>query len=94
VGVNAFELDEEKPIPLQRTDGSPERKQVDRLRALHARRDPAKWQAALKAVEDTARSTGNLMPVIVEAVEVNATVGEISDAMRRVYGEYHERVVI
>jgi methylmalonyl-CoA mutase N-terminal domain/subunit len=55
---------------------------------------PAKWQAALQAVEDTARGTGNLMPVIVEAVEVNATVGEISDAMRRVYGEYHERVVI
>jgi methylmalonyl-CoA mutase N-terminal domain/subunit len=94
VGVNAFELDEEKPIPLQRIDESLERKQVERLRALRARRDPAKWQAALKAVEDTARGTGNLMPVIVEAVEVNATVGEISDAMRRVYGEYHERVVI
>jgi len=94
VGVNAFELDEEKPIPLQRIDESLERKQVERLRALRARRDPAKWQAALQAVEDTARGTGNLMPVIVEAVEVNATVGEISDAMRRVYGEYHERVVI
>jgi methylmalonyl-CoA mutase N-terminal domain/subunit len=93
VGVNAFELDEEKTIPLQRIDESLERKQVDRLRALRARRDPAKWQAALKAVEKTA-SAGNLMPVIVEAVEVNATVGEISDAMRRVYGEYHERVVI
>ena len=94
VGVNAFELDEEKPIPLQHIDESLERKQVERLRALRARRDPAKWRAALKKVEDTARGTGNLMPVIVEAVEVNATVGEISDAMRRVYGEYHERVVI
>jgi methylmalonyl-CoA mutase N-terminal domain/subunit len=94
VGVNAFELDEEKSIPLQHIDESLERKQVDRLRTLRARRDPAKWRAALKAVEDTAGSTGNLMPVIVEAVEVNATVGEISDAMRRVYGEYHERVVI
>ena len=59
-----------------------------------SRRDPAKWRAALKAVEDTARGTGNLMPVIVEAVEADATVGEISDAMRRVYGEYHETVVI
>ena len=47
-----------------------------------------------KAVEDTARGTGNLMPMIVEAVEADATVGEISDAMRRVYGEYHETVVI
>jgi methylmalonyl-CoA mutase N-terminal domain/subunit len=45
-------------------------------------------------VEDTARGTGNLMPAIIEAVEASATVGEISDAMRRVYGEYHETVVI
>jgi methylmalonyl-CoA mutase N-terminal domain/subunit len=94
VGVNAFELDEEKSIPLQHIDESLEGNQVERLRALRTRRDPAKWRAALKAVEDTARSTGNLMPVIVEAVEADATVGEISDAMRRVYGEYHETVVI
>ncbi len=94
VGVNAFELQEEKPIPLQHIDESLERKQVERLRAVRAKRDQAKWQAALKKVEDTARNTGNLMPPIVEAVEANATVGEISDAMRRVYGEYHETVVI
>jgi methylmalonyl-CoA mutase N-terminal domain/subunit len=94
VGVNAFELEEEKPIPLQHIDESLEPKQVERLRALRAKRDQAKWQAALKKVEDTARNTGNLMPPIMEAVEANATVGEISDAMRRVYGEYHETVVI
>jgi methylmalonyl-CoA mutase N-terminal domain/subunit len=94
VGVNAFELEEEKRIPLLHMDESLERKQVERLRAVRAKRDQAKWQAALKRVEDTARSTGNLMPPIVEAVEANATVGEISDAMRRVYGEYHETVVI
>jgi methylmalonyl-CoA mutase N-terminal domain/subunit len=94
VGVNAFELDEEKPIPLQRIDESLERKQVERLKALRAKRDQAKWKAALQQVEDTARGTVNLMPAIVEAVEASATVGEISDAMRRVYGEYHETVVI
>jgi methylmalonyl-CoA mutase N-terminal domain/subunit len=94
VGVNAFELEEEKPIPLQHIDESLERKQVERLRALRAKRDQAKWQAALKKVEETARGTGNLMPPIVEAVEANATVGEISDTMRHVYGEYHETVVI
>ncbi len=94
VGVNAFELQEEKPIPLQHIDESLERKQVERLRAVRAKRDQTKWHAALKKVEDTARGTGNLMPPIVEAVEANATVGEISDAMRRVYGEYHETVVI
>src|SRR5271157_3592168 len=94
VGVNAFHLDDEKAIPLQRIDESLERNQVERLRALRAKRDHAKWQAAVKQVEDTARGTGNLMPVIVEAVEANATVGEISDAMLHVYGEYHETVVI
>jgi methylmalonyl-CoA mutase N-terminal domain/subunit len=94
VGVNAFQLEDEKPIPLQHIDESLERKQVERLRAVRAKRDEAKWRAALKKVEDTARGTGNLMPPIVEAVEANATVGEISDAMRRVYGEYHETVVI
>ncbi len=94
VGVNAFELDEEKSITLQRSDESLERKQVERVRALRAGRDPGKWQAALNAVEDTARGNGNLMPVIIEGVEAHATVGEISDAMRRVYGEYHETVVI
>ena len=94
VGVNAFELDHEKSIPLQHIDESLERKQVERLKAVRAKRDQAKWEAAVKAVEDTARATGNLMPVIVEAVEAHATVGEISDAMRRVYGEYHETVVV
>jgi len=94
VGVNAFELEEEKSIPLQRSDESLERKQVERLRAVREKRDQAKWQSTLKKVEETARGTANLMPVIVEAVEANATVGEISDAMRHVYGEYQETVVI
>ena len=94
VGVNAFHLDDEKAIPLQRIDEALERNQVERLRSIRAKRDQGQWQAALQRVEETARGTGNLMPVIVEAVEANATVGEISDAMRHVYGEYHETVVI
>jgi len=94
VGVNAFGIDEEKEIPLQRIDPSLEPKQVERLKALRVKRDQAKWQAAIKQVEDTARGGANLMPAIIEAVEAHATVGEISDAMRRVYGEYRETVVI
>ncbi|HEY1730904.1 MAG TPA: methylmalonyl-CoA mutase family protein [Terriglobales bacterium] len=94
VGVNSFELEQEKSIPLQHIDESLERKQVERLRAVRAKRDQAKWQDVIKRVEETARGTGNLMPVIVEAVEANATVGEISDAMRHVYGEYRETVII
>jgi methylmalonyl-CoA mutase N-terminal domain/subunit len=94
VGVNAFGIDEEKPIPLQHIDESLERKQVERLQALRVKRDQAKWKAAIQQVEDCARGSNNLMPAIVEAVDANATVGEISDAMRRVYGEYKETVVI
>jgi len=94
VGVNSFTLEHENPVPLLHIDETLERKQVERLRALRAKRDQAKWAAAVKRVEETAKGAGNLMPVIVEAVEANATVGEISDAMRHVYGEYHETVVI
>jgi len=94
VGVNSFQLDEEKEIPLQRIDEALERKQVERLRALRVKREQAKWAAAVKRVEETARGSANLMPAIIEAVEASATVGEISDAMRHVYGEYQETVVI
>jgi methylmalonyl-CoA mutase, N-terminal domain len=94
VGVNRFEVEEEKPIPIQRIDPALEPKQVERLRALRARRDTGPWKAALSGVEDAARSGANLMPCILAAVEAYATVGEISDAMRRVFGEYKEEVVI
>jgi methylmalonyl-CoA mutase, N-terminal domain len=94
VGVNRFQIDEEKPISIQRIDPALEPKQVERLRALRAKRDAETWQAAIRAVEDTARSGDNLMPRILAAVEAKATVGEISDAMRKVYGEYKEAVVI
>ena len=94
VGVNQFQMDDEKAVPLQRIDEALERKQVERLRALLAKRDRAPWQSAINAVEETARSGENLMPRILAAVEANATVGEISDAMRKVYGEYREAVVI
>jgi methylmalonyl-CoA mutase, N-terminal domain len=94
VGVNRFAVDEEKPIPIQRVDESLERKQVERVRALRTRRDAEAWKSALKQVEQSARSGENLMPRILAAVEASATVGEISDTMRKVFGEYKEAVVI
>jgi len=94
VGVNRFAIEEEKPIPIQRMDESLERKQVERLRELRARRDRGLWQESIKNVENAARSGANLMPHIIAAIEAYATVGEISDAMRRVFGEYKEAVVI
>ena len=96
VGVNRFQVqsEDEKAVPIQRIDPALEPKQVERLRALRAGRNRETWQAAIRAVEDTARSGENLMPRILAAVEANATLGEISDAMRKVYGEYKEAVVI
>jgi methylmalonyl-CoA mutase, N-terminal domain len=94
VGVNRFQSEGDKPPQIQRIDPDLERRQVERLRALRARRDSAAWSSALKGVEDAARSGDNLMPRIILAVESLCTVGEISDALRRIFGEYQETVVV
>jgi methylmalonyl-CoA mutase N-terminal domain/subunit len=94
VGVNRFQTEGEKSVPVLRIDEALEGRQVERLRALRQRRDKAKWESGLRAVEDAARSDQNLMPHIIHAVESYCTVGEISDALRRVFGEYQETVVI
>ncbi|HSA93478.1 MAG TPA: methylmalonyl-CoA mutase family protein, partial [Terriglobales bacterium] len=94
VGVNRFTVEEERSVPVQRVDEGLERQQVERLQALRARRDATKWKAALAAVQAAAGSGDNLMPRILQAVESYATVGEISDAMRSVFGEHKETVVI
>ncbi len=94
VGVNQFVAEQEKPIPTLRIDLDIESAQVARLNALRAKRDAAKSRAALAEVERCAASGENLMPSILAAVEAYATVGEIADAMRRVFGEFHESVVI
>jgi methylmalonyl-CoA mutase N-terminal domain/subunit len=94
VGVNRFQAEKGQPIPTMRIDPEIERSQIARLNALRARRDAAKSRAALEEVERRARTSENLMPAILAAVEVYATVGEISDALRRAFGEYQESVVI
>jgi methylmalonyl-CoA mutase N-terminal domain/subunit len=94
VGVNQFVTEKETPIPTQRIDPDNERAQVERVRALRARRDSVRASASVAEVERRARSGENLIPAISNAVEAFATVGEISDAMRRVFGEYTESVVL
>jgi len=94
VGVNRFEAQEEKAIPTQQIDPTLESKQIERTRAVRAKRDPGPWKAAVDSVEDAARSGANVMPRIVAAVDAYATVGEIADAMRKVFGEYKEAVVV
>jgi methylmalonyl-CoA mutase N-terminal domain/subunit len=94
VGVNRFETEEVRPIPTLRMDPEIEAAQIARLNALRARRDAARVRAALVEVERRARGEENLMPAILTAVEAYATVGEISDALRRAFGEYQESVTI
>jgi methylmalonyl-CoA mutase N-terminal domain/subunit len=94
VGVNRFKQEDEKPVLLQKIDESLEHKQVERLQALRVRRDAKPWSESLKKVEEAARTGANLMPHIVAAVEAYATVGEVSDTMRKVFGEYKEAVVV
>jgi methylmalonyl-CoA mutase N-terminal domain/subunit len=67
-----------------------ETEQRDRVRALRASRDQPRWKAALAGVEHAARSSDNLVPAIIAAVEAHATVGEIADTMRAVFGEFKE----
>jgi methylmalonyl-CoA mutase N-terminal domain/subunit len=94
VGVNRFQTEGDGSVPVQRIDEQLERKQVERLRALRDRRDRAAAESSLKAVKDSAQSGSNLMPHIIAAVENLCTVGEIADAMRGVFGEYQETIVI
>jgi methylmalonyl-CoA mutase N-terminal domain/subunit len=94
VGVNRYLEEGSASPPLLRINPEVERAQVDRLKKLRGRRDKGHVEATLRQVEETARSDRNLMPAILEAVKAYATVGEISDALRRVFGEYQESVVI
>jgi methylmalonyl-CoA mutase, N-terminal domain len=94
VGVNDFIAEEERTIPTLRIEPEIERSQIARLNALRTKRDSTRSQAALAELQRRASTTQNLLPAILAAVESYATVGEISDALRRVFGEYQESVVI
>ena len=94
VGVNDFIGEEARQIPTLRIDEEIERSQIARLKALRARRDPDRVASALAELERCANTSENLLPAILDAVEAYTTVGEISDALRRLFGEYQESVVI
>jgi methylmalonyl-CoA mutase N-terminal domain/subunit len=94
VGVNEFASEQEVAVPIQRIDEALEGRQVERVRAMRLRRDAAVHAAALQRVEDATRGGSNLMPQILNAVESYATVGEIADVMRKVFGEYRETVTV
>jgi methylmalonyl-CoA mutase N-terminal domain/subunit len=93
VGVNAYKT-AEPPVTVMRVDPALEAAQVARLRDFRARRDGTATRQAVDAVREGAKGTDNLMPLILAAVKARATLGEISDALRDVFGEYRETVVV
>ncbi len=90
VGVNRFATGEPARIELHAIDPETERRQIERVRQVRASRDPQAWRAALDRVQAAARGSDNLVPPILDAIEARATVGEIADALRAVFGEHHE----
>ncbi|HIA01868.1 MAG TPA: methylmalonyl-CoA mutase [Myxococcales bacterium] len=94
VGVNKFVNDNDSEPELAKIRSGVEADQKARLAAFKASRDAESVASAVQAVEETAQGSDNLMPVILRAVKAGATLGEVSDAMRRQFGEYRERVVV
>ncbi len=94
VGVNRFESEESVPIEVLRVEPEIEQKQVGALESLRRRRNDDQVSKALDEIRRVAGSRENLMPGLIEAVQSQATVGEMADAMRDVFGEHRERVVI
>ena len=94
VGVNRFRIDETEPIPLMKIDERIEREQVERLKAVRAKRDPVAADSALSSLSEAASGTENLLPHILNCVESHITVGEISHCLRKVWGEYQEAVTV
>ncbi len=90
VGVNAFRNEEAEPIPILKIDETVARAQVERLRALRSERSAAKVTEALAHVERAAREGANVVPPVIEAVKAYATLGEVSDVLRKVFGTYRE----
>ena len=88
VGVNKFQQEENAPIPILKIDEQVQVEQIDRLKAFKANRDQQTVNEKLLAIQEAAKGTNNLMPYVIDAVEHHCTLGEISHALRAVWGEY------
>ena len=93
VGVNRYVQPDEKPISYLRLDDALEREQVERVRALKARRNQAEVARHLRRVADACRDGQNLMPVLVDAVKAYVSLGEIADVYREAFGRYREPII-
>jgi len=94
VGVNKFRDEETTTPSIQKIDPEGERRQCERVRKVRADRDPATWATAMARLEECARGEENLLPPIIEAVKAYATVGEVCDRLRSVWGEHRELITV
>ncbi len=94
VGVNRFESEAGPQVKTLRVDPAIEKSQIERVRSLRARRDVVRCETSLVQLEEAARGTENVLPRILNCVEALATVGEISNRLRSVWGEYREAVTV
>ncbi len=94
VGVNKFTIEEEPPKSILKVNDQVEQEQIEKLKKLKGKRDNEKVRKALTALENAARTDDNIMYPIIEAVKVYATLGEISNVLRDVFGEYKESITI
>ncbi len=94
VGVNRFETDEDSDVEIVRVDPTVRERQIEKLERLRDGRDASAVSAALDAIQQAADTDENLVPLMMDAVKQAATLGEISDALRKVWGEYRERIVV
>lgn len=90
VGVNMFKSDRTEVPPVLKIDPMLEAQQVERLRALRVRRDATRVNQALARLQAAAQREDNIVPPLLESVEAYATIGEISDIFRKIWGEYHD----
>jgi len=91
VGVNRFKQDAAEPPAAFRLDPELEKQQIERLRQVRASRSAGVVEERVRGLEQAARGSENLMPHILGCAEAHVTVGEISDRLRTVFGEYQER---
>jgi len=90
VGLNRFQVQEEKPTNLLRVDPAVRIAQIERLKELRSERDNNKVTNCLSILKQGAKGNDNLMPLILEAVKAYATLGEICNTLREVFGEYQQ----
>jgi methylmalonyl-CoA mutase N-terminal domain/subunit len=94
VGVNKYRDEETTTPSLQKIDPEGERRQCERVTRVRAERDAKAWEAAMRRLEECARGQENLLPPIIEAVKAYATVGEVCDRLRSVWGEHRELITV